>query len=90
MELVEGLTLAERLKQGAIPLEESLTIARQIAEALESAHEKGITHRDLKPGNVKIKADGTVKVLDFGKSAARQPFKPAILPRLPWVRPRQG
>src|SRR5262245_15699471 len=66
MELVEGLTLAERLKQGAIPLEESLTIARQIAEALESAHEKGITHRDLKPGNVKIKADGTVKVLDFG------------------------
>jgi len=66
MELVEGPTLAERLKSGAIPLEESLHIARQIAEALEAAHEKGITHRDLKPGNVKIKPDGTVKVLDFG------------------------
>ncbi len=66
MELVEGPTLAERLKPGAIPLEESLNIARQIADALEAAHDKGITHRDLKPGNVKIKADGTVKVLDFG------------------------
>lgn len=66
MELVEGPTLAERLSQGAIPLEESLNIARQIADALEAAHEKGITHRDLKPGNIKIKPDGTVKVLDFG------------------------
>src|SRR5689334_19204268 len=66
MELVEGPTLAERLKQGALPLEESLNIARQIADALEAAHEKGITHRDLKPGNIKIRADGTVKVLDFG------------------------
>src|SRR5689334_2778407 len=70
MELVEGPTLAERLKSGAIPLEESLHIARQIAEALEAAHEKGITHRDLKPGNVKVKADGTVKVLDFGLAKA--------------------
>ena len=70
MELVEGETLAHRIKQGAIPLDESLTIARQIADALEAAHEKGIVHRDLKPGNVMIKDDGpsgsTVKVLDFG------------------------
>ncbi len=66
MELVEGPTLAERLSQGAIPLEESLNIARQIADALEAAHEKGITHRDLKPANIKIKPDGAVKVLDFG------------------------
>jgi serine/threonine protein kinase len=66
MELVEGPTLAERIKRGAIPLEESLKIAAQIADTLEAAHEKGITHRDLKPGNVKIKPDGTVKVLDFG------------------------
>lgn len=66
MELVEGPTLADRLKTGAIPLEESLNIARQIADALEAAHEKSITHRDLKPGNIKIKVDGTVKVLDFG------------------------
>ena len=66
MELVEGQTLQERIEQGAIPLEESLTIARQIADALEAAHEKGIVHRDLKPGNIKIKPDGMVKVLDFG------------------------
>src|SRR6202049_1535573 len=66
MELVEGPTLAERIKQGALPLEEALRIARQMADALEAAHEKGIVHRDLKPGNIKIKPDGTVKVLDFG------------------------
>jgi len=66
MELVEGPTLAERIASDAIPLEESLKIAAQIAEALDAAHEKGITHRDLKPANVKVKADGTVKVLDFG------------------------
>jgi eukaryotic-like serine/threonine-protein kinase len=66
MELVEGPTLAERIDQGAIPLEESLEIARQIAAALEAAHEKGIVHRDLKPGNIKLKPDGMVKVLDFG------------------------
>jgi serine/threonine protein kinase/WD40 repeat protein len=66
MELVEGPTLADRIKQGPIPLEESLEIARQIADALEAAHEKGIVHRDLKPANIKIKPDGTVKVLDFG------------------------
>jgi Tol biopolymer transport system component/tRNA A-37 threonylcarbamoyl transferase component Bud32 len=66
MELVEGETLAERLRAGAIPLPEALEIARQIADALEAAHEKGITHRDLKPGNIIVKPDGTVKVLDFG------------------------
>src|SRR6202043_1332741 len=66
MELVDGPTLAERIKQGAIPPEESLAIARQVADALGAAHEKGITHRDLKPGNIKIKPDGMVKVLDFG------------------------
>ena len=66
MELVEGSTLAERIKDGAIPLDEALKIAHQISAALEAAHEKGITHRDLKPGNVMIKPDGTVKVLDFG------------------------
>ncbi|MEO8097358.1 MAG: protein kinase [Acidobacteriota bacterium] len=66
MELIEGPTLKERIKEGAIPLDEALGIANQIAEALTAAHEKLITHRDLKPGNVKIKEDGTVKVLDFG------------------------
>jgi eukaryotic-like serine/threonine-protein kinase len=66
MELVEGPTLAERLKQGAMPLDEALLIARQIGEALEAAHERRVVHRDLKPGNIKIRPDGTVKVLDFG------------------------
>src|SRR5580692_5367559 len=66
MELVEGPTLAERIKQGAVPLEEALAIARQIADALEAAHDKGIVHRDLKPANIKVKPDGSVKVLDFG------------------------
>jgi len=66
MELVEGPTLAQRIKQGAVPLDEALKIARQIADALEAAHEKGIVHRDLKPGNIKLRPDGTVKVLDFG------------------------
>jgi serine/threonine protein kinase len=70
MELVEGPTLADRIAQGAIPLEEALPVARQIAEALEYAHERGIVHRDLKPANVKIKPDGTVKVLDFGLAKA--------------------
>src|ERR1700686_4222985 len=58
MELIEGPTLAERIKEGAIPLEEALAIAGQIADALDAAHEKGVVHRDLKPGNIKVKADG--------------------------------
>jgi serine/threonine protein kinase len=66
MELVEGLTLSERIRHGAVPLDEALHIARQIAEALEAAHEKGVVHRDLKPSNVILRPDGTVKVLDFG------------------------
>jgi Tol biopolymer transport system component/predicted Ser/Thr protein kinase len=66
MELIEGRTLAGRIADGAIPLDEALPIARQIADALEAAHDKGIVHRDLKPGNIKVKPDGSVKVLDFG------------------------
>jgi serine/threonine-protein kinase len=70
MELVDGETLADRLKRGAIPLEEALAIAKQIAEALEEAHENGFIHRDLKPANVKVTPKGTVKVLDFGLAKA--------------------
>jgi eukaryotic-like serine/threonine-protein kinase len=66
MEIVEGPTLADRIAQGPIPVDEALPIARQIAEALEGAHEQGIIHRDLKPANIKVREDGTVKVLDFG------------------------
>lgn len=67
LELVEGGTLSDRIaRAGAIPTEEALEIGKQIAEALEAAHEKGIIHRDLKPANIKITPDGTVKVLDFG------------------------
>jgi serine/threonine protein kinase len=66
MELVEGDDLSQRIARGAIPLDEALPIARQIAEALEAAHEQGIIHRDLKPANIKVRSDGTVKVLDFG------------------------
>jgi Tol biopolymer transport system component len=70
LELVPGVTLAERLAQGPVPLEEALSIARQMAEALEIAHEKGIIHRDLKPANIKVTPEGTVKVLDFGLAKA--------------------
>ena len=73
LELVEGATLAECIARGAIPLDEALLIAKQIAEALEAAHEHGIVHRDLKPANVKIRDDGTVKVLDFGLAKALDP-----------------
>ena len=66
LELVEGPTLADRLASGRCSLDETLRIARQIADALDAAHEKGIVHRDLKPGNIKITPDGVVKVLDFG------------------------
>ena len=70
LELVEGDTLADQLKRGAIPVEESLKLALQIAEALEAAHEKGVIHRDLKPANIKVTPDGKVKVLDFGLAKA--------------------
>ncbi len=70
MELVEGDTLAERLKKGPLPVEEALEVCQQIAEGLESAHEKGIIHRDLKPGNIKITPEGKVKILDFGLAKA--------------------
>jgi len=73
MELVEGPTLAERLESGALPLTESLALARQLAEALEEAHEKGIIHRDLKPQNIKASVEGRVKVLDFGLAKAMDP-----------------
>ncbi len=70
LELVDGEELSERLIRGAIPVEESLEIARQIAEALEEAHEHGIVHRDLKPANVKLTPEGNVKLLDFGLAKA--------------------
>ena len=73
MELVEGDDLSQRIARGAIPLDEALPIAKQIAEALEAAHEQGIIHRDLKPANIKVRADGTVKVLDFGLAKAMEP-----------------
>ena len=70
LELVEGPTLADRIAQGPIPVDEALPIAKQITEALEAAHEAGVIHRDLKPANIKVKPDGTVKVLDFGLAKA--------------------
>ena len=74
MELVEGDdSVAARSARGAIPLDEALPIAKQIAEALEAAHEQGIIHRDLKPANIKVRSDGTVKVLDFGLAKAMEP-----------------
>ena len=74
MELVEGEDLAERIARGPTPLDEALPIVKQIAEALEAAHEQGIVHRDLKPANIKVRPDGTVKVLDFGLAKAMEPM----------------
>ena len=88
MELVEGPTLADRIAQGPIPADEALPIARQIAEALEAAHEQGIIHRDLKPANIKVRPDGTVKVLDFGlaKALAGDPLtSPVALANSPTI-----
>jgi Tol biopolymer transport system component len=89
MELVEGETLADRIARGPIPLDEALPIAKQIAEALEVAHEQGIIHRDLKPANIKLRDDGTVKVLDFGLAKvidpARAPGPPAIVSNSPTI-----
>jgi serine/threonine-protein kinase len=83
MELVAGETLQKRLSRGAIPVEEAVPIAKQIAEALEAAHERGIIHRDLKPGNIMLTSDGSVKVLDFGLAKAFQGQQPSDLPNSP-------
>ena len=82
MELVEGPTLAELIARGPIPLDDALRIARQVAEALEAAHDHHITHRDLKPANVKVRLDGEVKILDFGLAKAMEPslFSPVTTP----------
>ena len=84
LELVEGPTLAERLAQGPVSLAEALGIARQLADALDTAHSQGIIHRDLKPANVKLRPDGTVKVLDFGlaKSMDADPVNAAHSPTI--------
>ncbi len=94
LELVEGETLAERVRRGPMPAPESLTIARQTVEALDAAHEKGIVHRDLKPANIKITPDGVVKVLDFGlaKAAAGDAAAPDLsqMPTITVDRTRAG
>jgi eukaryotic-like serine/threonine-protein kinase len=77
MELVEGPTLADRITQGPLPVDEVLSVAKQIAEAVEAAHEQGIIHRDLKPANIKLRADGVLKVLDFGLAKALEPVHAA-------------
>ena len=73
LELVDGEDLAQRIARAPLPLVEALAIARQIADALEAAHEQGVIHRDLKPANIKVRPDGTVKVLDFGLAKAMDP-----------------
>src|SRR5262245_48359214 len=73
IELIEGPTLADRIAKGAVPIDEALPIAKQIAAALEAAHAQGIIHRDPKPANIKVRSDGTVKVLDFGLAKAMEP-----------------
>ena len=78
MELVDGEDLSQRIARGPIPVAEALVLARQIAEALEAAHDRGIIHRDLKPANIKVRADGTVKVLDFGLAKALEPSPAAV------------
>ena len=83
MELVEGQTLAERIARGPLPVEETLNIAHQIAEAFEAAHEKGVIHRDLKPANVKITPEGKVKVLDFGLAKALETTPAQVSPNSP-------
>ena len=80
LEFVEGETLADRIARGPVPLDEALPIARQIAEALEAAHEHGIVHRDLKPANIKITPDGAVKVLDFGLAKLADPSSVSAMP----------
>src|SRR5262249_10643583 len=92
LELVEGPTLDERIQKGAFSFDEAMRVARQIGDALEAAHEKRITHRDLKPANIKVRADGTVKVLDFGlaKIAAETSPDPENTPTIPHGATRAG
>jgi eukaryotic-like serine/threonine-protein kinase len=78
LELVDGPTLADRIAHGSLPPEEALPIARQIADALEAAHEHGVVHRDLKPANIKVRDDGTVKVLDFGLAKLSEPVAAGV------------
>ena len=85
LELVEGPTLADCIAQGPIPVDEALPIAKQIAEALEAAHEAGVIHRDLKPANIKVREDGTVKVLDFGLAKPLQPTSDVELSQAPTI-----
>jgi Tol biopolymer transport system component len=86
LEMVEGPTLADRLEDGPVPIDDVLSIARQMAEALEAAHAQGIVHRDLKPANVKVRADGTVKVLDFGLAKAMAAdSSPAVVAASPTI-----
>ena len=94
MELIEGDTLADRIKAGPIPVEEALKLALQIAEGLEAAHEKGVIHRDLKPANIKVTPDGKVKILDFGLAKAfaldHGESKPSDSPTISAAATRQG
>ena len=83
MELVEGEDLAQRIARGRVPVDEALAIAKQIAEALEAAHDHGLVHRDLKPANVKVRPDGTVKILDFGLAKAVEQAHAGVLSMSP-------
>ena len=90
LELVDGPTLADRIATAAIPVGEALSIATQIAEALEAAHEQGVIHRDLKPANIKVRADGTVKLLDFGLAKALDPTsRPGMARKVAGSRPHR-
>ena len=88
LELVEGPSLADRIAEGPVPIDKALPIAKQIAEALEAAHEAGVIRRDLKPANIKVREDGTVKVLDYGLSRQAKPGKGES--RHEWVKPFIG
>jgi serine/threonine protein kinase len=88
MELVDGDDLSQRIAHGPVPLDEMLPIAQQVAEAVEAAHEQGIIHRDLKPANIKVRADGTVKVLDFGLANLQGTQQPGLFQNR--IRPNEG